>query len=333
MEKVKSISIIVMSIMLIMLSAILCIQLNSIKEQSSQLTAFDGEIQRLNTNLGISESKLLKESELNLKYKDELSKLSEEFNDKLKEHNLRLQSRDETIAILKTKLRGGITKVVISDPKTTPEESGAIEKQSISYEWKNSDGRFKLVDPDIFIENNEEFYAEQQVRVRGYVFYGKDGKLQIRKMELSEVAPDGLDEKGKVKYKKIKSATIKLVDSSFEYINNLPADEKKLLDIFKIRALASYDSHLTPGLGVELLNIGRFVDYANVGLNAKISSDLSDPLNGSLNKSRVGIGINYQLIPPIINTNLAIGIGVSTPLDNFGGKFIVTADLIYYLTN
>ena len=339
MEKVKNVSIMILAVMLIVLSSVTYLQFSKIQEHELQLSAFDGEIQRLNIDLGISESKLEKESELNAKYKQEISEFSEEFKKELKAHNLRLQSRDETIALLKTKIKGGTTKVVIkdsvikSDPEKPESSSTDTEKQSISYEWKDPSNRFKLVDPDIFVTNNEEFSASQHVRILGHVFYGKDGKLQIKKIELSEVIPDGVDGKGKIKYKNAETSTVKLVDSIFEYTNNLPTQEKKFANIFKIRAIASYDSQLTPGLGVELLNIGRFVNYANIGLNTKISADLSDPLKGSLNNSRVGVGINYQFIPPLIDTNLGLGIGISTPLNDFGGKVLVTADLIYYLTN
>lgn len=328
MDRIKNMALATMTVLIIIISLIALTQYNSSNKYSDQLTSKDEEIQKLNTDLGISESKILKESELNKKFKSELENFNREFGNIIDEYNLRLQSRDKTIANLNNKIKGGTTTVIINETNTVPEQP-----QSISYEWTNSDGRFKLTDPDIFIFNNEEFSAKQHISILGHILYGKDGQLQIRKVELREVIPDGIDKSGKVKYKNVGTSTIKLVDSQFEYTNNLPTQEKHLLDIFNLRLLVSYDTQLTPGLGLEFANIGNFVDYLNIGINTKVSTDLTNPFGGSLNSSRVGIGFNYKFIPPLLDTNLAIGVGLSTPFNDFGSKFILTADAILYITN
>jgi hypothetical protein len=305
-----------------------------LRVEESNLTAKDAELQRLNIKLGLSESKLLSEKELNNKYKNELDAFPEELKDKIKEYDLRIQSRDKTIASLKNKISGGTTVVNIKKPDVVAEGCLEPEEMVIGYAWKDNLGRFHLVDPDIFIKNNEEFTSEQYLTVVGHVLYGKDGKLQVRRIEVKEVVPDGTDNDGNQLYKPVPGANVKLVDAKFSYVNNLPKKESGLLEVFTLRPFVSFDTAQAPGFGIEWLNLGKLIDYANVGVNTKVALDILDIAGGSLQRSRLSLGLNYHLLPPLLDTNLAIGVGVGTPFNHFGSldHLILSVDAIFYLT-
>lgn len=335
MEKVKTYLLIAAGLMIGILGLAFLIQHNELKNSTNILTAQDRDIQQLNVQLGLAEATLFSEQVLNKKYKKEISDFPQELNRIIEEHNLRLQSRDQTIAQLKNKLIGGTTTVVVRPVApilgSLPGSDEAATQQ-ISYEWKDTTGRFHLIDPDIFIKHNEVFTSQQNIKVLGHVFYGKDGRLQIRKMELQEVIEERNPD-GTINYKPIDGSNIKIVDSDFEYANTSIKKDKQLLDIFKPRLLASYDTELTPGIGIEILNIGNILDYINIGINTKISADLTDPLKGSLGNSRISAGISYSLLKPLIDTNFAIGASIGTPFNKFANNWVFTVDALLYLTN
>lgn len=287
--------------------------------------AKEAGIQELNNKLGIAKSDLVSSADLNKKYADELSGLQTDFKDITKKYKLQLESRDKVIAQLNGKVQGGDTNVVIN-PAGQPLPDGTLPPQAIGYSWQDASKRFKLTDPDIFVKNNETFEYKQQVSVTGYVFTDKSGTIKIRKLTLQEVV---LDADGK--YVPIDGSNIDIVDNKFEYIK-LDKDIKSLFDIWHPRLLVSFDSQLFPGIGAELLDLGRYIDYANIGLNAKVAINTFSGLNG-IKSSTVGVGLAYHLIPPLLDTNLGLGIGLETPMDNFLGRYIVTVDAIFYLTN
>jgi hypothetical protein len=68
-----------------------------------------------------------------------------------------------------------------------------------------------------------------------------------------------------------------------------------------------------------------------LGVYTKLSADLKDPLKGSLQNSRIGIGINYHFIPPVIKTNFAIGAAINLPFNKLDSP-VLTVDAILYLT-
>ena len=86
-----------------------------------------------------------------------------------------------------------------------------------------------------------------------------------------------------------------------------------------------------PGIGLEVLNAGKLADYYNFGLYGKLSADLADPLGGSLQNSRMGIGINYHIAPPWLKSNFAIGASLNLPFNQLNNP-ILTIDAILYLT-
>jgi hypothetical protein len=51
----------------------------------------------------------------------------------------------------------------------------------------------------------------------------------------------------------------------------------------------------------------------------------------NIENSKLGVGISYNVIPPLFETNFAIGVAAVNPLVRFDPAF--TIDAIVYLTN
>lgn len=349
-NKVKNYVMIALTVAVLLLGAFSAYTFHALQEEQIKLTAKDAEIQQLDTDLGLAKSRLLTSEELANKYKKEVDGFPDKLKNIIDEYDLQLKSKDTAIAELRNKVKGGRTKVVIKEvPVPTPKPDGGstgdstviVEgpdgtpidppNQVIAYEWEEDLGRFKLKDPDIFTPNNEEFTSNQRMKVVGHVFFGKDGQLQIRKVELQEVVPNGVDEEGNPRYVLVPNSKVELIDSQFEYTNNLPVRKKSLFDVITLRPIATFDTAITPGLGMEFVNLGRLIDYANVGLNAKLSADLTDPLGGSLQRSRMSVGVHYQFIPPLIDTNFAVGASIGVPFNDLTQP-VFTIDVILFLT-
>lgn len=310
---------------------------NKLEEANIVLKSKIDDIQDFNKKLGLANSNLRRQDDLIKKYESEMGTMEAEFLALKNKYDLDIKSRDETIAKLKGGTTGGTTIVVVENQKDDQASSTEETKfTKISYQWQDPTQRFKLVDPNIFEKNNEIFEYIQYLKLKGYVFSDATGNIQVRKVAIQEVLPV-TQKDGSIKYKEIKDSKVELVESEFEYSNESKRN-KVFLDIFSLRPLATFDllaipggKGFLPGLGVEVFNIGNLIDYANLGIYGKLALDLDNPQNGSLQSSRLGVGVNYWLTPPIINTNFSIGLSASTPLNNFG-QALVTMDLIVYLT-
>lgn len=328
-ERVKNIALIVAFAALAILATLLVLSKNELNRIANSLTAKDAEIQQLDKDLGISKSSLLSLSDLNKKYKEEIEGFPAKLKKIIDSYELKILSRDRTIAALKNQIAGGTT--VVEVKPDTPEGNKVI-----SYQWTDPLSRFRLTDPDIFVPDNENFTYSQYVTVTGHVLYGKDGRLQIRRVELKEVTPSGQDSSGKPTFKPVPGGKMEIVDSTFDY-SDLAAKEKSVFDVFHPRVIASLGAHtqllppsakLLPGVGLEIANLGRFIDHANVGINTKLSLDTDNIL-----ASRIGAGIAYTVAPPAVDTNLGLGISVSTPSNNLLNEWGLSIDAIFYLTN
>ena len=275
------------------------------------------DILKLNEDIGLADSELTTQQLLNEQYKQGLTQKDQEFEKMRKKYSLEIKSRDNTIASLKGTSTGGIT-TVEGDCKQI-----GVETPVLAYTWQDELQRFKLNDPDIFRKDNEVFTYEQKIKVSGEIFSDKSGNIKARRVQLQEVW--GKDNKT------VASSNVKLVASDFTYVNEKQENTKSFVDIFTFRPLATFDIGLMPGIGFEVINLGRLLDYTNLGVYTKLSADLKDPLNGSLQNSRIGIGINYHFIPPIIKTNFAIGAAINLPFNKLDSP-VLTVDAILYLT-
>lgn len=277
------------------------------------------DIQTLNEDLGLADSELTSQKTLTEQYKKQLSDKDSEFEKERIKYKLEIRSRDQTIATLRGKTNGGSSGTgTVACPGLPPEKQPVVD-----YFWQDNLKRFRLDDPNIFVQNNETFTYSQNIKVKGEVFKDKTGNVQVRRVAIEEVTLDG---------KPIEGAKVSLIESKFDYVNEkLEEKEKKLVDVFTFRPLATFDIALQPGIGFEVANLGRYIDYANVGVYGKVSADVSDPLKGSLQNSRLGIGLNYHFIPPFVKTNFAVGAAVNLPFNKLDSP-VLTVDAILYLT-
>lgn len=310
-------------------------------EANNVIQAKVDEIQEFDSKLGLAESDLRRQEDLIKKYKDELKDMDEEVKDLVDKYDLKLKERDSSIAYWKGKVKGGTSTTTITQPTTTPTTEGEFETvvevdvkeicggKTIGYSWKDDDERFHLKDPDISESGDEEFEYKQYVSLKGYVFADETGQIQVKKVEVKEVIPKE-NEEGDVVYMPVPGQNVSLVESKFEYINKIE-DTRNWYDIFGIRLLAMYGTQLYPGIGVEVVNLGRWIDWANVGLYGKLAVNPFDGLMG-LQESTVGVGVSYHLIPPLLDTNIALGVSVNTPFNDLG-HMILSVDAIFYLNN
>jgi hypothetical protein len=277
------------------------------------------DIQTLNEDLGLADSQLTSQKALTEQYKSELTKKDVEFEKERQKYKLEIRSKDKIIAVLTGKINGGSSGTGgLVCPGLPPEKQPVV-----NYFWQDHLKRFRLDDPDILVQNNETFTYSQNIKVKGEVFKDKTGNLQVRKVSVEEVTSNG---------EIIKDTKVSLLDSQFNYVNDkIEEKQKSLLDVFTFRPLATFDIALQPGIGFEIANLGRYVDYANVGVYGKVSADVSDPQNGSLQNSRLGIGLNYHFVPPFVKTNFAVGAAVNLPFNKLDSP-VLTVDAILYLT-
>jgi hypothetical protein len=338
-DKKKTIALVVLALFMIFFGITTYFLSKELDRTRNELTARDAQIQVFDKELGLARSSLLSLEGINDRYKSEIDQFPDKLKGIIDSYDLKLLSRDKTIVSLKNKVVGGTTIVEVITPGQEPE---VISTDTvIKYQWIDDTGRFKLIDPDIFKSKNEDFSYNQYVSVTGHVLYGKDGRLQIRKVKLHEVLPDGVNPDGTPKFKDIPGGNIEIVDSSFEYAD-LNAKDRSIFDIIKPRLIASLDTELKiksphteirPGVGVEFLNLGRYIDHANVGINMKLTPNLDNIMGGSLLNTRIGLGVNYTFLPPILDTNFGLGFSISTPSNKLLNEWHATVDAIFYLTN
>ena len=277
------------------------------------------DILKLNEDLGLADSELVTQKDLVEQYKKQLTEKDKEFEKEREKYKLQIRSRDRLIASLKGQIEGGTSGTGgVVCPGMPPEKQPVVE-----YFWEDNLKRFRLDDPDIFVKNNEIFTYSQNIKVKGEVFKDKTGNVQVRRVSVQEVTKEG---------KPIEGTKVSVVESAFDYVNDKEdPKEKKFIDVFTFRPLATFDIALQPGIGFEFANIGRYVDFLNVGLYGKVSADVSDPVAGSLQNSRVGVGLNYHFVPPFVKTNFAVGAAVNLPFNNLDNP-VLTVDAILYLT-
>jgi len=306
---------------------------SSLESSQAIIKANESKIQSFNSELSLSKSTLVKKDELISTHKKEIESFGKDFNKILTEHKLELLSREKTIASLRGAIKGGSTNVIVNgvEPSLSSADSakGALGEMVVGYAWKDPSGRFKLNDPDILNPNDETFEYSQKFLIKGHVFSGKDGKIQINRVLLQEVVEYRLED-GSVSYEAVQGQHAELISSDFEYAK-VENDEKRISSIFKLRALALFDTSLHPGIGIEAANIGRYFNWANVGVYGKIGFDVSSNFK-NLQNSTIGFGLLYTLLPPVINSNFAIGASLNLPFNDLRRPAFML-DAIFYLTN
>ncbi len=297
-------------------------QIETYKRQvAGQLSDKERELQAANNELGLAKSNLTTQEELNKQLQKEKQEIDAKFQEFVKEHNLEIASKDETIAKLKQQIQGGNSGTTITGCDSLAEQ---VKQCTISYDWTDSLGRFKLHDPSIFVKDNETFTSEQYFKVYGEIWKQRDGSLETRRMVLREVK-----NLGDGKYEEIPGAKADIVDSQFTYTNAPYKDISSWRDLFRLRAIVAGDVGLIPNLGKTNLGIGvQFLEYKGFGMNSHTMLDFKDVL-----ACEQTLGIAYS--PRIFDTdlNLAIGLSVGTPFGHMFKNYSISTNILFYINN
>ena len=291
------------------------VEAQNAQETSSSLNDKDKQLESLNTQLGVSQSQLVSQSNLNKQLSEENDSLKNQMNEFIKKNNLKVISIDDSIVSVKQDTTGEKNVEIVKATIQNCNAPSNPNQEKISYEWHDQYNRFDLKDPDIFNSNDAIFTASQNFKITGEIFKQKNGKLETRRMVLQEVAL-GQDANGKASYTLINGVEVHLVDSQFDYT------EDKTVSIFHPRAIATFDSNKQFGLGVE------FLSWKNVGLNVHNSFDFDNFKHSSL---RAGPAYNFNFKG--VQTNVGLGASVGTEYQNFFHNYSFSLDLIFYLTN
>ena len=287
------------------------------RQLQGQLSDKEREMQKLRTDLGVSESELLTEKELNKRLNEDKEEQSKSFDKFKKDHQLAIKSRDKTIASLKQKLSGGTTVVDLNGCEN-------ISQCLIGYSWSDPFNRFKLKDPNIFEKDNEIFESEQIFKIYGEVWQQKDGSLQTRRLVLREVV---LGEDGE--YTPVPNGKADIIDSKFEYRNPPSLEDWTWRDLFKLRVVAFPSLTAFPDNGRVRLGVGaEFLNWKGLGINTHTAFDFKE-----IEKVEQRLGLSYS--PRVLDTelNLAVGLSVGTPFVRPLKDYSFNIDLIFYINN
>lgn len=281
-----------------------------IKAQTSGMAGLKSEIQQANHKLGLAESTVVSRDQVIEDYEKTVKDLDLELT-KLKDADkVKPISRDQVVVAIEKKIEGGKQDIIETVPGI------------VAYSWADPSDRFHLTDPDIKISGNEEFSYKLKLRVTGYVLQDETGGFRARQVIAQEV----YTENGK----EILGPPLEIQNNIYEYAPTVR--KKTIFDMWHPRAFVLLDNNYDPGIGVELLNLGNYLDYVNLGVGPFIAFELNK-VPGSLPASRLGLGVQYTFLPPLLSTNIGVGLGISSPFNSLLQQYEVTGNVIFYFTN
>jgi len=285
------------------------------RQIAGKLTEIEKQKQEFNKELGIAEAKILSEKEFKEKYKEEKEQVSKEYEAFKKKYNYKVASYEKAIADLKSKIAGGTTTVIVENNVCETEDG---KKPVISYKYVSPHKRVALIDPDIFVEDNEMLEMKQRFKIYGETLVEKNGNLKTKRLVLTEVV-----EKEDGSYFEIGKAEI--IDYKFTYTVEPPDADKRSwterhLDLFSMMGSASYgwNSGLKFGVGVELLN------FKDVGIGLLVQTDIQFD---QWEKSGTAAGISYR----IPKTNIGISVNVGTEFVKPFKSIYINGAIIFYI--
>jgi hypothetical protein len=285
------------------------------RQLQGQLSDQERELQKSNSELGISKSELMTQKQLATKLKSDNEEYSRQLQSYIKRYNLEIASRDETIAELKQQLSGGSSEVVVGNDCNL---NNPDNKCVLAYSWEDQYKRFKLADPNVFQKNNEVFTSKQTFKIYGEVYKQKNGSLETRRVVLREI-----HKKEDNTYEEIPNAKADVLDAKFEYTSS--PNENTARGVVRPRVIGFGTVGITPDIGTTQLGAGmEFLNYKNFGLSTGFGLDFE-----SLKKSELKVGIEYN--PSFLN--LGFGVFGGTPVDGFVKEYTLSTGLIFYITN
>lgn len=329
LEKLKTVFIAVLSCILLFFVTLTVTQRHSLNELQTDKSVlqkiFDYSKLLSNKKLGLAKTNLITQEELTRQYKKELEDRNSEFEQFRIKHELQIASKDEMIAKLIGEIEDGKT---VTTGECLKDKAGKCKP--VQYFWEDKLGRFKLIDPDIWTQNNEKFFFSQFFRVKGEIFSDKQGSFKVRKVKIEELYDSDQNKPG-LQAALVPNSKLQILDNNFNYVADDQKKTKSFSDIFTFKPMITLDTQINAGVGFEVINLGRYFDYLNFGLYPKASVSFNDGIVSALQGLNVGIGVNYHIVPPLLPTNFALGISLNFPTANLQTPTL-TADIILYLT-
>ena len=286
------------------------------RQVSGDLTTKEQQIEKQNTALGVAQSQLVTQKQLNAQLSNDKDALSKEYAQFKKDHDLIVKSKDETIAQLQSQINGGTS--VVTHTCALPNDC------VIAYSWQDTYKRFQLKVPNILVQGNEVFTNTQMFRINGEIDsqQPKDGFLEARRVTINEVY-QVTDKDGKITYADIPNSHVTIIDSQFIYTNAPDATKDHFFNP-RLIAVGLYNfNDFQLGLGIELLH------YKSFGLNTFTAFDVK-----KFSDSAQHIGILWS--PKMfgsIPVNFGIGPSVGTQFNDLFHKWVVGLDVAFYINN
>jgi hypothetical protein len=285
-------------------------QLTYERQMRGQLDDKEREIQALNTELGLTQSQLISQAELEKLYVSQLSERDAAMEAFRKEHDLQIASMTNAIFNLENKIHGGKTSVgglpVGGQPVGNQPVASASQpaSQPLSYTYTDKYGRVALIDPDIYTAGNEDLILNQFFMLNGKVFRQeqKDGFLRTEKLDLTEIVrqPDG-------SYAAI--GTAKLVSAKFSYADPAPVTKAPKRIGWDMSVLATVGTTFViehPLAFGGAVNIAR---WKSLGVAVGVASDFA-----SLGGTALDVLATYRPAIAGRDLNLMVGVGAGFPL-------------------
>lgn len=275
------------------------------RQLHGQLSDKERELEAMNTSLGTAQSRLVSQNSLEEQYKAQLSDKDAAFEKFRQAHDLRIKSMSENLEALRQQVhqgRGHATELAAASPPGSP--AAPSSRPVIAYEYSDSQGRFHLSDPNIWVEGDETLDVNQLFLLKGEVFAQKNGSLMTERLQLSEVvkARDG-------SYTEVAHAT--LADAHFQYTNPpLPPEPNR--DGLGLSVLLTVGPSFSSQTSVPWVRFGGAVNVLRLGsfgLAGGLSSDFRPqrPLDGTGGE----VLVTWQPHPRL---NVMLGAGVHLPL-------------------
>jgi hypothetical protein len=271
------------------------------RQLHGDLSAREKQIEALNTQLGLTRSQLVTQSDLDQRYQALLTSKDQAFEQFRREHALALKDISDALFALQEQSRGGteVAREVPPVPSQPGEATLPSTRPVISYEYTDTEGRVHLTDPNIWVQGDEVLQLKQFFRVEGTVLQQVEGSLMTERVQLLEVAPE---DKGQ--YRKLAEA--QLVDAQFTYANApLQAPPSVFSPAWMVTVGTSFQGEGRLRLGAS----ARMARLGALGLAAGLSSNLT-----SLEGSGGDAFITYTPSLKGRELRMALGGGVHLPL-------------------
>lgn len=284
------------------------------RQLRGDLTVQEKAFQQANVELGLVQSKLTTQAQVESRYKEiidqkdaesvRLAKALETFR---REHQAQVDSLLQANLKLQSLIRDGTGTAVVTlnpdDPNAAP---------ITSYSYSDSYKRFHLTDPDISVPGNETLAVDQRFRLTAVVLRQNQGNLKAQQVSLQEVVAEGTG------WKPV--ATAQIIDSEFTYAPDPPAPPESWFDPRVVAAVGTTFQRETPvnlGVGAQVVRVQDF------RAGAVLYSDLK-----SLSGTGLAPEVSWQPRwgDRQFNVGIAAGVGISTDLSlhpYFGAVFVL----------